>query len=178
MSEYRHNHYVPIWYQERFMLPGQHRYFRLDLKPDVVTSGKVKYTRHDVHEWSPDRIFAQDDLYTTLWGGVPNVEIEKFFFGQLDNETPAALDVFANFSDLDVDEPAFKNLMRYMSVQKLRTPKGLGLLAALTGSTDANKTLMNLQYLQTCSARFGRKASGRLQTRQIHRRNSSSPTIL
>jgi hypothetical protein len=26
------------------MLPGQHRYFRLDLKPKVVTSGKVKYT--------------------------------------------------------------------------------------------------------------------------------------
>ncbi|WP_375778894.1 hypothetical protein ACE103_07445 [Bradyrhizobium sp. ma5] len=49
MSEYRHNHYVPIWYQERFMLPGQHRYFRLDLSPEVVTNGKVKYTRNDTH---------------------------------------------------------------------------------------------------------------------------------
>ena len=66
------------------MLPGQHRYFRLDLSPEVVTNGKVKYTRNDTHEWSPNRIFAQDDLYTTLWGGVPNVEIERFFFGQLD----------------------------------------------------------------------------------------------
>lgn len=37
----RHNHYVPIWYQERFMLPDQDRYFRLDLKPEVVTRGKV-----------------------------------------------------------------------------------------------------------------------------------------
>jgi len=26
---YRHNHYVPIWYQRRFMLPDQDRYFRL-----------------------------------------------------------------------------------------------------------------------------------------------------
>jgi hypothetical protein len=148
MSEYRHNHYVPIWYQERFVLPDQQRYFRLDLSPEVVTNGKVKYTRNDTHEWSPDRIFVQDDLYTTLWGGVPNVEIERFFFGQLDNDAPTALDVWANFKELDVDEPAFKNLMRYMSVQKLRTPKGLGLLAALTGSTDSNTTLMNLQYLQ------------------------------
>src|ERR1700730_4408233 len=148
MSEYRHNHYVPIWYQERFMLPDQHRYFRLDLSPEVVTNGKVKYTRNDTHEWSPDRIFAQDDLYTTLWGGVPNVEIERFFFGQLDNDAPTALDVWANFKELDVDEAAFQNLMRYMSVQKLRTPKGLGLLAALTRSTDRNVTQMNLQQFQ------------------------------
>ena len=76
------------------MLPDQDRYFRLDLRPEVVTRGKVKYTRHDVHEWSPERIFAQDDLYTTLWGGIPNVEIEQFFFGQLDNAAPRALDFF------------------------------------------------------------------------------------
>jgi hypothetical protein len=140
MSQYRHNHYVPIWYQERFMLPGQHRHFRLDLKPDVVTSGKVRYTRHDVHEWSPERIFAQDDLYTTLWGGVRNVEIERFFFGDLDNAAPAALDFFAKNADLEVDGEAFQTLMRYVSVQKLRTPKGLGLLAALTRSGHANLT--------------------------------------
>jgi hypothetical protein len=130
------------------MLPGQHRYFRLDLKPEVVVSGKVKYTRHDIHEWSPERIFSQDDLYTTLCGSVPNVDIERFFFGPLDNGAPAALDFFSKYADLDVDEAAFQNLMRYMSVQKLRTPKGLGLLAELTGSTDANVTLMNLQQFQ------------------------------
>lgn len=93
-ATYRHNHCVPIRYLERFMLPDQDRYFRLDLRPEVVTRGKVKYTRHDVHEWSPERIFAQDDLYTTLWGGIPNVEIEQFFFGQLDNAAPRALDFF------------------------------------------------------------------------------------
>jgi hypothetical protein len=130
------------------MLPGQHRYFRLDLKPEVVTSSQLKYTRHDVHEWSPERIFAQDDLYTTLWGGVSNVEIERFFFGHLDNGAPTALDFFTKYADIDVDEAAFQNLMRYMSVQKLRTPKGLGLLAALTRSTDRNVTLMNLQQFQ------------------------------
>src|SRR3981189_1510535 len=48
-------------------------------------SSSADFTRHDVHEWSPDRIFAQDDLYTTHWRGIANREIEKFFFGQLDN---------------------------------------------------------------------------------------------
>ena len=148
MSKYRHNHYVPIWYQERFMLPGQHKYYRLDLNPEVRASGTVKYKRNDVHHWSPERIFAEDDLYTTRWGNISNVEIEQFFFGQLDNAAPAALDFFAKFDELDVDEGAFKTLMRYMSVQKLRTPKGLALLAAQIKSVSENLTLLSLQQLQ------------------------------
>lgn len=83
-GEYRHNHYVPEWYQRRFMLPGQSRYFRLDLKPDVVTSaGGHKYTRRDIHEWSPEKVFAEDDLYTTQWGPISNTEIERFFSASL-----------------------------------------------------------------------------------------------
>jgi hypothetical protein len=148
MSEYRHNHYVPVWYQERFMHPGQHRYFRLDLMPQVVTNGKHKYTRNNLHCWGPNGIFSEDDLYTTSWGDISNVEIEKFFFGQLDNEAPTALDYFSTFEHPDANEGAFKKLMIYMSVQKLRTPKGLALLAAQTKSANANLTLMSLQHLQ------------------------------
>src|SRR5216684_2856001 len=107
MTAYRHNHYVPIWYQRRFMLPGQTRYYRLDLKPDEVTSGNVKYKRKDLHHWAPDNVFAQDDLYTTKWGRVTNTEIEQFFFGQLDSEAPSALDYFTSFKHPDANETAF-----------------------------------------------------------------------
>jgi hypothetical protein len=31
MTAYRHNHYVPVRYQRKFMYPKQSRYFRLDL---------------------------------------------------------------------------------------------------------------------------------------------------
>jgi hypothetical protein len=86
MTQYHHNHYVPPWYQRRFMLPGQRRYYRLDLEPDVVENGKIKCTKKAVHNWGPDRIFAEDDLYTTQWGDISNTEIEQFFFGRLDNE--------------------------------------------------------------------------------------------
>jgi hypothetical protein len=86
-GEYRHNHYVPEWYQRRFMSPGQSRYYRLDLKPEILTSaGGRKYKRHDVHHWSPENIFAEDNLYTTQWGTIANTEIERFFFGKLDND--------------------------------------------------------------------------------------------
>jgi hypothetical protein len=97
---YRHNHYVPIWYQKRFMLPGQTRYYRLDLEPEVVKSGKVTYKRKALHHWSPDLVFAQSDLYTTQWGQISNTDIEQFFFGALDNDAPAALDFFTHTSTI------------------------------------------------------------------------------
>jgi len=148
-TDYRHNHYVPEWYQRRFLLPGQTKYFRLDLHPDVVTSpGGRKYTRHDVHEWSPTRIFAEDDLYTTQWGPITNTEIERFFFGQLDNDGPKAIDYFTKFTHPDADGPAFQSFLRYMSVQKLRTPKGLAYLENLGRTEHKNITLMMLQSIQ------------------------------
>ncbi len=148
MAEYKHNHYVPIWYQERFMLPGQHRYYRLDLTPEEVRQGNVKYKRHDVHHWSPWRIFAQDDLYTTRWGSISNREIEKFFFGKLDETASSALNFFSEFDHTNISEEAFRTLMTYMSVQKLRTSKGLATLAAQLRSTGTNLTLLALQTLQ------------------------------
>jgi hypothetical protein len=50
-DQYRHNHYVPEWYQKRFMLPGQTRYRYLDLKPDELVSGGRKYTRNNLLHW-------------------------------------------------------------------------------------------------------------------------------
>jgi hypothetical protein len=148
MSDYRHNHYVPIWYQRRFMLPGQDRYYRLDLKPEVVDNGKAKYTKNDLHHWGPGGVFAEDDLYTTQWGDISNTEIEQFFFGRLDNDGPNAVAHFCNFQHPDIDETAFNKFLNYMSVQKLRTPKGLATFAAAAKSENKNATLLLLQELQ------------------------------
>jgi hypothetical protein len=145
MSKYRHNHYVPIWYQERFMLPGQTRYWRLDLNPDVVWKQKK---RNDLHNWSPQRIFAQDDLYTTRWGNFINTDIERFFFGRLDNVAPEAIDFLSTFNYRTYKKNYFQDFMTYMSVQKLRTPKGLAALEGLANSYDRNATLILIQELK------------------------------
>jgi hypothetical protein len=50
------------------MFPGQHRYYRLDLKPEVIKQDRITFQRKALHNWSPDRVFAEDDLYTTKWG--------------------------------------------------------------------------------------------------------------
>jgi hypothetical protein len=95
------------------MQPGQHRYYRLDLRPDEVTNGAIKFTRKAIHHWAPDRLFAQDDLYTTRWGNISNTEIEQFFFGRLDNEAPSAVEFFCSFDHRRLDEKSFKRLMNY-----------------------------------------------------------------
>jgi hypothetical protein len=136
-----------VWYQRRFMLPGQSRYDRLDLKPEVMTRGGHKYTRHDLHHWSPEKIFAEDDLYTTQWGTISNTEVERFFFGKLDNDAPKALDYFANFKHPSGDSKAFQTFLRYMSVQKLRTPKGLAFVASIGRNEHKNVNLIMLQSI-------------------------------
>ncbi len=146
-QEYQHNHYVPEWYQRRFMLQGQHRYWYLDLKPDEVVNGKVRYVRRDLLNWGPALCFAEHDLYTTEWGGIQNTDIEQFFFGGLDNKGKKAVEYFGSFGHPSADGDLFQKFVQYMSVQKLRTPKGLGFLKPLMRG-DKNRTLLALQHLQ------------------------------
>jgi hypothetical protein len=148
-SNFKHNHYVPEWYQRRFMLPDQGKYWYLDLKPEQVVCDGHRFTRRDLLHWGPGSCFAEHDLYTTRWSGQENVDIEKFFFGRVDSEGKSAVAVF---SDFRFDHPgrheAFQPLLNYMSIQKLRTPKGLGWLSSLPGGRDHNSRLMTLQAIQ------------------------------
>ena len=146
-TAYRHNHYVPEWYQKRFLAAGKGKYFYLDLEPDTVTSNGHTYRRKELNNWGPVSCFAQDDLYTTTWGGLENRDIEKFFFGQLDDKGRSAVDFFSDFSIRDGCQEAFLALIRYMSVQKLRTPKGLTWLRNVSRASSKNQTLMILQQI-------------------------------
>lgn len=145
---YKHNHYVPEWYQKRFLPNGQGKQWYLDLRPEKITSNGHTYTRCALMHWGPTRCFAQDDLYTTKWGGIENRDIEKFFFGHLDTKAPSAVEHFADFKFDSKFGDAFNTLVRYMSVQKLRTPKGLGWLRAKFGGTNNNETLQRMQRIQ------------------------------
>jgi hypothetical protein len=129
------------------MLPGQTRYYRLDLKPEEMVREGHKYKRKALHHWSPEKVFAQDDLYTTKWGTIPNTEIEQFFFGRLDAEAKEAVQYWTEFDYQHFSEEHFNALMVYMSVQKMRTPKGLAYLSAVS-KTGTNVTLIVLQEIR------------------------------
>ena len=64
-ATYRHNHYVPEWYQRNFMFPGQARYHYLDLDPELRKAGDATWTRRARRLLGPSNCFASDDLYTT-----------------------------------------------------------------------------------------------------------------
>ena len=148
-KDFKHNHYVPEWYQKRFMLSGQGTYWYLDLAPEAVVRDGHKHFRRALLPWGPASCFAENDLYTVKWGGQENVDIEKFFFGRVDSEGNSAVDFFANFNfDHEGQERALNGLMNYMSVQKLRTPKGLGMLSGMPGGGDRNERLLLLQQIQ------------------------------
>jgi hypothetical protein len=149
---YRRNHYVPEWYQKRFFPPGttgERKFYYLDLTPDRVTSNGHTYTRNALLRWGPDRCFCEDDLYTTSrWVTKNPTEMEERFFGTIDASGKKAIEHFGNFQHPDWDHAAFEPLLQYLTVQKLRTPKGLDYLAALAQTNQQDRVLMALARLQ------------------------------
>lgn len=150
MTLYRNNHYVPIWYQERFIPAGvkEKKFHYLDLKPNTIISNGRPFKRNSLLRWGPKKCLCQDDLYTTKYGRWISTEIEEKFFGPVDASARPALDYFANFSHPSANGELFKRLVLYMSIQKLRTPKGLAYLSELTRQVDKNNVLLELQRLQ------------------------------
>jgi hypothetical protein len=132
-SEYNSNHYVPIWYQRRFLPAGQveQELYYLDFVPRVaVDSRGVRHPLKSVRKLGFRRCFAQDDLYTVNLGGVESTDIEKVFFGQVDNDAVAAVDCWANYTHFGEYDPKYgepgkplKNLLLHMSTQKLGAAK-------------------------------------------------------
>jgi len=147
--EYISNHYVPEWYQRRFLSADENSFSYLDLRPDMVMGkeGHIYYSK-DLQKWGPVKCFCQDDLYTMKFQGVDRRDIEKLFFGEIDSCGKEALDYFANYNHLKIDYENFEKIILYMTTQKLRTPKGLGWLATLVGSEDSNIVLSKMLELR------------------------------
>lgn len=152
-TQYRNNHYVPQWYQKRFIPYGQtdNELYYLNLKPDTFTDSRsVINTARAVRRQGPRFCFAQDDLYTTWFGTQRRTGIEQIFFGLIDDNGRKAVDFFANYEHLvsGWDGGQFKYMVLYMSTQKLRTPKGLDWLATKAATNDRDIVLRHMLGLR------------------------------
>ncbi len=95
------------------------------------------------------KCFFEKDLYTTRFGGWESTEIEQKFFGQVDASGRDAVEYFTSF-DLRKDwHAACDAMLPYLTVQKLRTLKGLDYLAGITDLDDKNMVLAALQRLRS-----------------------------
>lgn len=147
-NQYHHNHYVPVWYQRKFLRDDQSQFFYLDKAPETRSQNGRTWVRNNLLRWGPDNCFAQDDLYTMQWGSIENTDIEQFFFGKIDSAGKMAVEHFENFELNEKSNAAFSALLSYMSVQKLRTPKGLGNAREVSRIQNKSISLLLLQRMQ------------------------------
>lgn len=145
---YHHNHYVPVGYQRRFMRSGEGELYHLDLAPESFILNGRKLLQKDLHHRGPKHCFAQDDLYTTRFSNSENTEIERFFFGTVDNSARRTLDFWCQYDHVHLDSDAFEQFLNHMSLQKLRTPRGMAWLRRALGEINPSNTLIELQRLQ------------------------------
>jgi hypothetical protein len=142
------HHYVPQWYQKRFLKKGQFKFHYLDLNPEVVVNERVRYRRRDLLFWGPSRCFCKDDLYTVNLRDWTSDEVETLFFGKIDNLGRKAVDLFGSYGGYTASVyELFSALSRYMGAQRFRTPRGLDYIEGLTSRRDRNLTLVTMQRL-------------------------------
>lgn len=150
-NEYQNNHYVPEWYQRRFIpsIQGNKELFYLDFKPDTFTDPRgVIHTKRAIRKQGPKFCFAEDDLYTRWFGSAKSTEIEEKFFGAIDRKGHVAVEYFTNFTHPSANGDAFRDMVTYMSTQKLRTPKGLDWLSQKTEVFDRQTLLSHMIRLR------------------------------
>ena|ERR687895_1368135 len=150
-TEYHNNHYVPVWYQKRFLPPGQlnRELIYLDLKPGGFTdSRRIFHNQTGLHRWGPKRCFVEKDLYTTYFGSEESTAIEQAFFGQIDQNGKNGVEYFADFAHPSVNYDAYHSMITYMSTQKMRTPKGLRWLRSQFGSINHDDLLRRMVELR------------------------------
>lgn len=145
-KDYRNHHYVPQWYQKKFMLPGEHELFQLDMNPESFVDPRgVRHLTKTLKKQGSKKCFFERDLYTAKILGINVKDIEKYFFGKIDKKGQSAVEYFENF-DYPLKDwgTSLEDLMRYMSIQKLRTPKGLSFLSEKIASRNKNAILSTM----------------------------------
>src|ERR1700728_1985399 len=136
------HHYVPRWYQKKFLKPEQFKYFYLHLKSETIVHNGIKHQKRSVFHRGPATCFYEDDLYALTFGRTTTDEMEKRFFGEIDGRGRQAVELFTEYGGFSKVHPVnFSILTAYMGAQRFRTPKGLDYLKQQRNEADHNVIL-------------------------------------
>jgi hypothetical protein len=141
------HHYVPEWYQKRFLSSGEQQLHLLDLNPPTIQlpSGARK-TKPPYRHMSPSQCFCDEDLYMLRFAKSDNDIIERQFFGTVDKKGAPAVEVFDKIIGFSPDiVEAHRHILPYMGAQRFRTPRGLDWLKERTRGGHKNAVLMMMQ---------------------------------
>lgn len=147
-QSYKH-HYVPEWYQKRFMLKNQSAYYQLNLFPEIIKkpNGEV-IKKGEILKKGPGRFFYEKDLYTTDHFGIKNDEIERRLFGEIDTKGAVAISAMSSPNWMQLIHDHVGNYYEYLDAQRLRTPKGLKWLVKNTNPKNYNELLRIMQIIR------------------------------
>ncbi|KMJ04039.1 MULTISPECIES: DUF4238 domain-containing protein [Serratia] len=160
MKQSRRHHYVPEWYQRRFIPKGDTSYYRLDLHPDLITTPHGDVIRKgEILRKGPAKFFHQIDLYTTKYFGVESDDIERYLFGEIDSKGALALAVLSADDWMGKIHDHVINFYEYIDAQRLRTPKGLNWLTKEFNPRNQNELLMRMQYVRKMHCTMWAEAS-------------------
>lgn len=149
---YVNHHYVPQWYQKRFLEPSSQRsvLHYLSLRPQLLRDAQGRQHDLPVRRQRPiKKCFTQPDLYTLRNRGLKSTVIEQMLFGEIDRRGSEAVSYWASFSHPSANPAALTALLHYMSAQRLRTPKGLDWLAQQLSTDNPNRLLGAMVELRT-----------------------------
>lgn len=136
------HHYVPQWYQRRFLPSGETRFHLLNMKPWRVVNNR-RVPMREVERWGTKKCFQQPDLYSVRVAGYPKDLFEKLFFGDSDTAGASAVEEVSNAgSRTPISREGFNNFFQYLSVQSLRTPKGLAWLRQRLPPSSSKQDLL------------------------------------
>ena len=144
----RRNHYVPVWYQKRFLRGPRSTLHYLNLNPPRIDlpSGRT-IIREALRARPPKACFRETDLYTTRLGLTLNDEVERILFGRIDTTGAAAVRAFAA-GDLPRIHERFQGFFQYLNAQKLRTPKGLDWIKTRYSRLTQGDLMREMQHLR------------------------------
>lgn len=80
--------------------------------------------------------------------GAPNRNLEKIFFGKVDNKGKRAIDYWLKFQYNEINHDYLQDFARYLVLQKLRTPKGLDWILSQSKTKNKDKILEWLPFLE------------------------------
>ena len=147
MKPTRKSHYVPQWYQKRFLDKHANRLHYLDLQPDKkhLPDGRT-ITMNAQSRRYPSQCFYQTDLYTTFFGPYISDGIERRLFGAIDNSGAKAVRAYCS-DDLARWHRHFLDFYSYIDSQKTRTPKGLDWVRIHFPELDQNELMREMQAI-------------------------------
>ncbi len=134
------HHYVPQWYQRHFISDNRSQKLLYTLSVERDPADPRSFLPKTPTPKPTKHIFCSENLYTINIPGIAPNEIEKTFFGRIDDQGKRACTSLADFNP-ERGWSFFNPVITFLCTQRFRTPRGLKLLHYLDQSMTREEVL-------------------------------------